>query len=97
MNNTTLQVPINKDIRLQATQAASRLGFSSLQETVRVFLVQLINQNLVVTFQPPETVVLSSKAIKRLDEISKDIDENKNLSPAFDSVSQFTKHLKSEN
>jgi hypothetical protein len=41
MDNTILQVPLSKQLRLQAAQAAEAQGFSSLQEAVRVFLQEL--------------------------------------------------------
>jgi len=41
MDSTILQVPLSKQLRLQATQAAEEQGFSSLQEAVRVFLQEL--------------------------------------------------------
>lgn len=37
MNNTVLQIPLSKDLRVKSLKAAEDLGFSSLQEVVRVF------------------------------------------------------------
>ncbi len=51
MNSTILQVPISKDLRDDAAVAASSLGFSSLQEAVRVFLTQLAEGRIKITFE----------------------------------------------
>ena len=55
MDTTILQVPIDKSLRNQAAAAASNLGFSSLQEAVRVFLTQLADKNVKISFEPKET------------------------------------------
>lgn len=39
--NTTLQIPMDTSLRTRATKAAKTMGFSSLQETVRLFLHKL--------------------------------------------------------
>jgi antitoxin component of RelBE/YafQ-DinJ toxin-antitoxin module len=41
MNRVTLQVPISKEIKLAAQDRAEAMGFSSLQEAVRIFLYRL--------------------------------------------------------
>ena len=41
MNRVTLQVPISKDIKIAAQEKAEAMGFSSLQEAVRLFLNKL--------------------------------------------------------
>lgn len=51
MNSTILQVPISKNLRDEAVKAAARLGFSSLQEIVRIFLMQLAKGRIKITFE----------------------------------------------
>lgn len=41
MKRTILQIPITPELRLAAEKKASRLGFSSLQEMIRVMLTQI--------------------------------------------------------
>lgn len=90
MNNSVLQVPINKQLKNQALIAASNLGFSSLQETVRVFLTQLTQNNVSVSFTSTN---LSASAQNRYQSIDKDIKNNKNLSASFDNADSLIKHL----
>ncbi len=74
--NTIIQVPIDKSLRDRATVAASRLGFSSIQEAIRVFLVQLPLQTVKISFEHPP-VQLSKRAIKRYDNIIDEIEAGK--------------------
>ena len=55
MNTTTLQIPVSSSLRDQAQKQAREMGFSSLQEVVRLFLNQLAQQSIKVQFvpQPP--------------------------------------------
>lgn len=91
MNTTTLQIPINKTLRQQATVAAERLGFSSLQETVRVFLKKLASGEIGIRFE--ETVQLSPKAINRYNKIIDEIESGKAKTKTFSDVASLMKHL----
>lgn len=82
MNRTVLQIPVSKDLRLKAEEAALAYGFSSLQEVIRVFMNRLANKSVEVSFQP--IVNLSSVSNARLEKIDKDIENNKNLYIAGD-------------
>lgn len=93
MNKTILQVPIDKNTRDLATLTAVNLGFSSLQEPVRLFLKQLSTGNLRVKFEP-KAVQLSPKAIKRYDKMTKDFKTGKNIFTA-NSVDELMAHLNS--
>lgn len=94
MNKTILQVPVNKTVRNQARQAALSLGFSSLQESVRVFLAHLAEGSLEVTFNP-STGRLSPKAAKRYEKMSQDIESGKIKAKTFSSANKLMKHLRS--
>lgn len=76
MDTTILQVPIKKSLRDRAAKAASEAGFSSLQEAVRVFLAQLSQTKLKLSFEHPP-VKLSPKAARRYDRMSQEIDSGK--------------------
>lgn len=92
MDSTILQVPISKSLRDEASTAASKMGFSSLQEAVRVFLTQLPTQTMKISFETPP-VQLSAKAIKRYNKISDDFELNKNKYPSFSNVDKMMEYL----
>ena len=50
MDRVTLQVPVSKDIKIAAQEKAQAMGFSSLQEAVRVFLYQFAAGKVDVSF-----------------------------------------------
>lgn len=91
MNTTILQVPINKNIRDQAATAAEKMGFSSLQEIVRLFLSKVARREVDFTFE--ETIQLSPKAIKRYDKIIDKINSGKDKVKKFTSVAALMKDL----
>lgn len=94
MNSTIIQVPVNKDLRDKAAAAANKMGFSSLQEAIRVFLTQLENQTLKMSFENPP-VQLSAKAIKRYNKIADEIDSGKVKMKSFTNVDDLMKELNS--
>jgi antitoxin component of RelBE/YafQ-DinJ toxin-antitoxin module len=63
MNTTNLQIPLTKDLKMTAQQAAFDMGFSSLQELVRIFLKKISTQTIQINFVEEER--LSTKAEKR--------------------------------
>lgn len=89
-NKTILQVPIDISLRDQALRAAESLGFSSLQETVRVFLKKLASQTIEISFE--ETERLSPKAERRYARMIKDYGNNKNIVHC-ENVEDFFKKL----
>ena len=92
MDSTILQVPISKSLRDQAGSAASRLGFSSLQEAVRVFLAQLPTQAVKITFETAP-VQLSPKAITRYNKRIDEIESGKAKLKSFASVDEMFNYL----
>jgi|GEM_PF-1301180 antitoxin component of RelBE/YafQ-DinJ toxin-antitoxin module len=76
VTKTIIQVPVAKSLRDQATLAVEELGFSSIQESIRLFLTQLADRSLSFSFKP-KSVKLSLKAIKRYDKMLDDIDSGK--------------------
>lgn len=72
MDKAIIQVPVDKKLRDQAASAASSLGFSSLQETIRLFLHKLATRELTFSFEEP-SVQLSPRAAHRYDKMVRDI------------------------
>lgn len=76
--NTTLQVPIDNALKSKATKAAKAMGFSSLQETVRLFLNKLASGAMRVELTSLDAdEYVSPKAIARYDKMERDIDSGK--------------------
>ena len=80
MAKTILQVPVSKDLKDKAEEAANKQGFSSLQESIRIFLTKLANNKLEITIQEP--VRLSEASEKRYSKQTIDFEKNKNVSSA---------------
>jgi len=76
MNKTIIQVPVSKTLRNKAALAAADFGFSSIQESIRVFLNQLAKKQIAISFTP-KSVNLSPKAVKRYNKIIDDIESGK--------------------
>lgn len=91
MNDTILQVPIDKKIRDRAVAHAREMGFSSLQEPVRVFLRQLADRSVQVKFEP--VVQLSTKAAKRYNKMIDEIESGEVKLKAFANTRDIMKHL----
>jgi len=84
-NRTVLQVPMSKSLKTTAEAAAHDYGFSSLQETVRIFLKKLAEKTIEINFiEKPKPVQLSAKAIKRYNKMIDDIEKGRNIYQAKD-------------
>lgn len=76
--NTTLQVPVDTLLKSRATKAAKAMGFSSLQETVRLFLNKLASGAMHIELTSLDTdEYISPKALARYDKLERDIDSGK--------------------
>lgn len=75
MNTTNLQVPITEELRISAQQVADSMGFSSLQELVRVFLNKISTRSIHIDFVDDKR--LSPKAEKRYLKMAEDIKTGK--------------------
>lgn len=85
MSSTILQVPVDKETRDKALSTASDMGFSSLQEAVRIFLRKLADKEMAIRVEEKEKAVqLSPRAIKRYDKISEDFKKGRNIYTAKD-------------
>lgn len=76
MNQTNLQIPIDAKICDKAKRAAKKQGFSSLQEMVRVFLAQVIDERLMAGFFQ-QNIALSKDAQKRYENLLAEKSEGK--------------------
>lgn len=85
MNISVLQVPVDKNLRERAASVARKMGFSSLQETVRVFLARLASGEINVKFEPRASR-LSPKNEKRYNQMIKDIESGRVKAQTFSSV-----------
>lgn len=92
MDSTILQVPISKTLRDEAALAATNMGFSSLQEAVRVYLTQLKNNIVKITFEHPP-VQLSAKAIKRYNKMIDEVESGRVKPVSFTDVDEMMKYL----
>jgi hypothetical protein len=78
MNNTVLQVPLTKDLRQKSEIAASKAGFSSLQEAVRLFLHQFCQEKISFSFNTPK-IKLSPKNKIRYQKLLNDYKNDINI------------------
>ena len=70
-----------KDLRIKAEMVSAEMGFSSLQETIRVLLTKLSKHELILRIQEPTEDIssLSSEAEERYEQAYKDIKAGKNI------------------
>lgn len=92
--NDVLQVPMSKELREKATLVAISQGYSSLQETVRIFLTQFADKKVETRLWPiVKEIQLSPKAIRRLNKDSAEIKSGKQETFSFNSVPELMDHL----
>ncbi len=95
MNKTILQIPLDKKIRDQATIVAAELGFSSLQEPIRLFINRIAQRKVEFTITDAEEVQLSPRAIKRYEKMVDDIKKGKVKTIKSNSIEELMKSLTS--
>lgn len=79
MNRVILQVPMDKKLKEKAEIVSSDLGFSSLQETLRVLVTKLAKKELIFRVEEYPTIQLSPKAIKKIEKALKDHKQGKTI------------------
>lgn len=87
MSKTIIQVPIEKNLRDRAHIASSEMGFSSLQESIRLFLTQLANKKVDIGF----TTKLSARALSRYNKIIEEIEKGKGITKSKTTDDFFAK------
>lgn len=78
MNKVNLQIPVTRELKNSAEQVAIELGFSSLQDSIRLFLTNLAKKSFSVTFVQNQPV-LSEKATKRYKKVIQEIRHNQGV------------------
>ena len=94
MKRVVLQVPMSPQLRESAEKVSSELGFSSLQETIRVLLGKLSKKEITISVQHTDEH-LSPKAEKRYAKIIKDMKAGKDVYSA-ENVKDFLRQLNAE-
>lgn len=96
MQRVILQVPMTKDLKESAQSASQDLGFSSLQETIRVLLTKLAKKelSLKVAEEAEEITYLSPAAERRFKKAVADIKAGRNIYKPKDKE-EFFKMLRS--
>jgi len=96
MQKVIVQVPTDKKLKDAATKRAEELGFSSLQEILRVFMAKLAKKQVSVSLEenveyltPQEDAILQEKYKEFLEE------EKKGQVFTAHSVDEMMKHLAS--
>lgn len=92
MDTITLQIPMEKQLRAQAAKTASRLGFSSLQEVIRVFLNQFAADKVQVSFIS-KSMQLSDKNDERYANMIKDIKSGQVKTEIFSNSNKLINYL----
>ncbi len=92
MSNTVLQIPMTMNLRNQALSVAKGKGFSSLQELVRVFLTQITEQKVDVSFHETP-LVLSDKNNKKYSTMIDEVESGKVRAKSFKNTKDLLDHL----
>lgn len=80
MQRVVVQVPMAKNLKEQAEAVSFNLGFSSLQEVIRVLLTKLSKKEISFRIEEAEEVTYLSKAAeKRYKKAVEDIKAGKNI------------------
>ena len=86
MQRVIVQVPMSKDLKEKAEVISADLGFSSLQETIRVLLTKLSKKEFGLRVEEIEDVIyLSPVAERKFKKAQKDIISGR-VSPSFDNA-----------
>ena len=94
MNNSVLQIPMSKELRINSEKMAKDSGFSSLQEVVRLFLTKFSKKEMEVSFEMPK-IKLSAKNDRRYTKMIEDYEKNKDKYITYDNVDELMKSLNS--
>ena len=91
---TILQIPIEKKLRDQALILAEKKGFSSLQDVMRLFIAQFVENKIDVRFTE-SSEKLSLRAARRYDKMVEDIESGNIKTKSFTSVKDLMADLNS--
>lgn len=94
MSKTIIQIPVEKSLRDKAAKQALAMGFSSLQESLRLVLNKIANGKLRVSWDADEEE-LSPRAARRYDRMVQEVQTGKSKALSFTSVDEMMKYLRS--
>jgi antitoxin component of RelBE/YafQ-DinJ toxin-antitoxin module len=92
MDTTTLQVPLPKTLKQQATNVAHEHGFSSLQEVVRFILTKFANREIGINLEQFPDIKLSTKNEKRYIKMTEEFNKGNNVK-SFDNIDDLMTDL----
>ncbi len=93
MDTTILQIPIEKAFRNEVSKVVADMGFSSLQDYIRLFLKKTLKGEVGVSIEKFPAVKLSAKNAKRYDKIVNDYLTGKLKTKSFDNVDNLMEDL----
>lgn len=80
MQRVIVQVPMTQELKERAEIVSSDLGFSSIQETIRVLLTKLSKREFNIKVEEVEGIVdLSLEAEKKFKRAAEDIKAGRNI------------------
>ena len=95
MQRVIVQVPMSRDLKEKAEVVSSDLGFSSVQETIRVLLTKLSKREFSLKVEEAEEVkYLSPAAERKFKKAVEDIKAGRNVTKT-DNVEELLELLKS--
>lgn len=85
MQRVIVQVPMTKELKKKAESVSFDMGFSSLQETIRVLLNKLAKKEFTLKVSETKEIThLSKAAEKRFKKAVEDIKSGKNITKTKD-------------
>jgi antitoxin component of RelBE/YafQ-DinJ toxin-antitoxin module len=95
MQRTILQIPMSKDLKEKAETVSYDLGFSSIQEAIRVLLMKLSKREFSLRVEETEEInYLSPKAERKFKKAVADIKAGRNVTKT-ENVDKLLELLKS--
>lgn len=93
MDTTILQIPVTKSFRDQVSSVVADMGFSSLQDYLRLVMKKTLNKEIDVTVGP-KPIVLSAKNAKRYDKMVDEVLSGKVKLKKYSNVDDLLYDLK---
>lgn len=79
MQRVILQVPMSQQLKNSAEAVSTDMGFSSLQEAIRVILTKLSKRQLSLKIEEGEEINLSPSAKRLFQKALRDIESGKDI------------------
>ncbi len=92
MDSTILQIPITKSFRDQVSGVVLEMGFSSIQDYLRLIMKKTLTKEIDVTVGP-KPVMLSARNVKRYEKMVDDVLTGKEKVKSFDNVDDLFNDL----